>query len=62
MALNKTITIKEYRSLDLRITANNVFNMIYFTSLSTAVNSATFGEVTGAATTRRITVQARFRF
>jgi hypothetical protein len=62
MALNKTITIKEYRSLDLRITANNVFNMVYFTSLSTAVNSATFGEVTGAGTTRRVTVQARFRF
>jgi hypothetical protein len=62
MSLNKTITIKEYRSLDLRITANNVFNMVYFTSLSTAVNSATFGEVTGAGTTRRITVQARFRF
>jgi len=62
MSLNKTITIKEYRSLDLRITANNVFNMVYFTSLSTAVNSATFGAVTGAGTTRRITVQARFRF
>jgi len=62
MALNKTITIKEYRSLDLRITANNIFNMVYFTSLSTAVNSATFGEVTGAGTTRRVTVQARFRF
>jgi hypothetical protein len=62
MSLNKTITIKEYRSLDLRITANNVFNMVYFTALSTAVNSATFGEVTGAGTTRRITVQARFRF
>jgi hypothetical protein len=39
-----------------------VFNMIYFTSLSTAVNSETFGEVTGAGATRRITVQARFRF
>ena len=62
MSLNKTITIKEYRSLDLRITANNVFNMVYFTSLGTVVNSTTFGEVTGAGAMRRVTVQARFRF
>ncbi len=62
MSLNKTIQIKEYRSLDLRITANNVFNYVNFTSLGTAVNSSTFGEVTGAGNMRRVTVQARFRF
>ncbi len=62
MSLNKTITIKEYRSLDLRITANNIFNMVNFSSLGTVVNSTTFGEVTGAGTMRRVTVQARFRF
>ena len=62
MSLNKTITIKEYRSLDLRITANNIFNTVNFTSLGTVVNSTTFGEVTGAGTMRRVTVQARFRF
>jgi len=62
MSLNKTITIKEYRSLDLRITANNVFNYVNFTSLGTTVNSTTFGEVTGVGNMRRVTVQARFRF
>ncbi|MGA2096635.1 MAG: TonB-dependent receptor [Candidatus Acidiferrum sp.] len=62
MSLNKTITIKEYRSLDFRITANNVFNAVEFTSLGTAVNSITFGQVTGAASMRRVTVQVRFRF
>jgi trimeric autotransporter adhesin len=62
MALNKTITIKEYRSLDFRFTASNVFNMVNFTSLGTAVNSITFGQVTGTANMRRVTVQARFRF
>jgi len=62
MSLNKTITIKEYRSLDLRITANNIFNTVNFTSLNTVVNSTSFGEVTGAGTMRRLTVQARFRF
>jgi trimeric autotransporter adhesin len=62
MSLNKTITIKEYRSLDLRITANNVFNYVNFTSLGTTVNSTTFGEVIGVGNMRRVTVQARFRF
>ena len=62
MSLNKTITIKEFRSLDLRITANNVFNYVNFTSLGTTVNSTTFGEVTGVGNMRRVTVQARFRF
>jgi hypothetical protein len=62
MSLNKTIQIKEYRSLDFRITANNIFNMVNFTALGTAVNSTTFGEVTGAGNMRRVTVQVRFRF
>jgi len=62
MSLNKTITIKESRALDLRITANNVFNHVNFTSINTVVNSLTFGEVTGTSGMRRVTMQARFRF
>ena len=62
MSLNKTITIKEYRSLDLRFSASNVFNMVNFTSLGTTVNSTTFGQVTGAGNMRRVTMTARFRF
>lgn len=62
MSLNKTIQIKEFRALDLRITANNIFNMVNFSSIGTTVNSITFGEVTGVGNMRRVTVQARFRF
>jgi trimeric autotransporter adhesin len=62
MTLNKTIPIKESRALDLRISANNVFNNVNFTALNTAVNSLTFGEITGTANMRRVTMQARFRF
>jgi hypothetical protein len=62
MALNKAIQIHESRSLDLRIQANNVFNIVQFTGLNTTVNSLAFGEVTSAATMRRITLVARFRF
>lgn len=62
MTLNRTIQIKEFRALDLRITANNVFNTVQFTSINTVVNAQNFGEVTGAGSMRRITMQARFRF
>ncbi|HKV24468.1 MAG TPA: TonB-dependent receptor [Candidatus Acidoferrum sp.] len=62
MSLNKTIDVGEFRALDLRFTASNVFNMVNYTSLGTSVNSITFGQVTGVGTMRRVTVQARFRF
>jgi trimeric autotransporter adhesin len=62
MALNKTIQIRESRALELRLQANNVFNMVQFTGLNTTVNSLAFGEVTSAAGMRRITMIARFRF
>ncbi|HEX8838603.1 MAG TPA: TonB-dependent receptor [Candidatus Acidoferrum sp.] len=62
MSLNKTITIKESRALDLRFSANNVFNNVHFTSINTVVNSFTFGEVTGTGSMRRVTLTVRFRF
>jgi hypothetical protein len=62
MTVNKTIQIKESRSLDLRFSATNVFNNVNYAALNTTVNSLTFGEVTGTASMRRVTMQARFRF
>ncbi len=62
MSLNKTIQIKESRALELRASANNVFNTVHFTSINTVVNSFTFGEVTGTGGMRRVTLLARFRF
>ncbi len=62
MAINRTITIKESRALELRISANNVFNTVHFTAINTVVNSFTFGEVTGTGGMRRVTMTARFRF
>ncbi|HXH66823.1 MAG TPA: TonB-dependent receptor [Candidatus Limnocylindrales bacterium] len=62
MSINRSIPIKESRNLDLRFTANNVFNHVNFANINTAVNSETFGEVTSVGNMRRVTVQARFRF
>ena len=62
MTINRTIPLKESRALDLRFTANNVFNHVNYSGINTAVNSLTFGEVTSVAGMRRVTLQARFRF
>jgi hypothetical protein len=62
MSFGKTITIKESRALELRFQAANVFNFVNYSSINTIVNSLTFGQVTSAAATRRMTVIARFRF
>jgi len=62
MSVNKTIVIRESRSLDLRLTANNVFNTPYFSNINTVVNSLTFGQVTGVSNMRRVSMVARFRF
>ena len=62
MSVNKTIVIRESRSLDLRLTANNIFNTPYFSNINTVVNSLTFGQVTGVSNMRRVSMVARFRF
>jgi hypothetical protein len=62
MNLNKIITIKEARALELRIQAANVFNTAHFSGINTVVNSLTYGEITSVGTMRRITLLARFRF
>jgi hypothetical protein len=61
-AINKTITIRESRSLELRLQATNLFNTPYFSGINTSVNSLTFGQVTGVSNMRRVTMLVRFRF
>ena len=62
MSISKTFPIKEFRALELRLTASNVFNTVNYTSIGSVLNSPSFGQVTSAGNTRRVTVYARFRF
>ena len=48
--------------MDIRWEVNNLTNTPNFTGLSTVVNSATFGRVTGAAGMRSMTIRARVNF
>ncbi|MEO6982236.1 MAG: carboxypeptidase regulatory-like domain-containing protein, partial [Edaphobacter sp.] len=61
-SLSRTIALGDTRSFEARVTATNVFNTVQYSGIDTTLNSRTFGQVTSAASMRRLTVQARYRF
>jgi hypothetical protein len=62
MLINKTFRFEKNRSLEVRIQATNVFNMVVWSGLNTTVNSNLFGQIMSAGSMRRVQIQARFRF
>ena len=62
MSLSKNIQLGDVRGLELRVQANNVFNMPQYTRIDTVVNSRTFGQVVGVGSMRKLTLSARFHF
>ncbi|HME13776.1 MAG TPA: TonB-dependent receptor [Candidatus Acidoferrum sp.] len=62
MSISKTFVIKEFRALEFRVTASNVFNTVQYTSIGSVLNSPSFGEVTSTGNMRRVAMYARFRF
>jgi len=61
MTLNKSFRLKSNRTLDVRLQANNVFNIVTYSGINTTVNSTQFGQVTGASPMRQVTFQLRYR-
>ncbi|MEO6922437.1 MAG: carboxypeptidase regulatory-like domain-containing protein, partial [Bryocella sp.] len=61
-ALSRTITLGNSRSFEARVSATNVFNTVQYSGINTTVNSANYGQVTGAHAMRALQVQARYRF
>ncbi len=61
-SLSRTVSLTETRSFEARVTASNVFNTVQYNGINTTLDSATFGQVTGAAAMRQITFVGRFRF
>ena len=62
MSLAKTMQLGETRSMELRASANNVFNTVQYSGVDTTVDSPTFGKVISAASMRVFNFSARFRF
>jgi hypothetical protein len=61
-SLSKSIRMGDFRNLELRATAENVFNTVQYASVDTTLGSATYGQVTSAAQMRQFTFMGRFRF
>jgi hypothetical protein len=62
MSLSKTVQMGDTRSLEIRATANNVFNTVQYSGVGTSVTLPTFGQVTSAGAMRSFSFLARFRF
>lgn len=62
MSLSKTMQMGETRSMEIRATANNVFNTVQYSGVDTRLDSVTAGQVTSAASMRSFNFTARFRF
>ena len=62
MSFSKTEQLGDTRSLEVRATANNVFNTVQYSGVDTNITSPTVGHVTSAAGMRSFTFLARFRF
>jgi hypothetical protein len=62
MSLSKTMQLGDTRSMEIRATANNVFNTVQYSGVGTSLNSPTAGQVTSVAAMRSFNFTARFRF
>jgi len=62
VSLSRTVQLGDTRSFEARVTAANALNIVQFSGINTTLNSPTFGQVSGAAPMRTLTVLARYRF
>jgi hypothetical protein len=62
MSLSKTVQLGDTRSMEVRATANNVFNTVQYSGVDTNVASLTYGQVTSTSAMRSFNFMARFRF
>ena len=62
MSLSKTMQLGGTRSMEMRATANNVFNTVQYSGVDTNVASPNFAQVTSVATMRAFQFTARFRY
>lgn len=62
VALSKTHRFGDMKTLEVRATIDNFFNTVQYSGVDTTLGSATYGEVTSAASMRQFSFTARYRF
>lgn len=61
-SVSKTVSFGETRSLEVRATADNLFNTVQYSGVDTQLGSESYGQVTSTAAMRQFTFIARFRY
>jgi trimeric autotransporter adhesin len=62
LSLSKIFELRESRSVELRATGNNAFNIVQYSAVDTQYGSSALGQVTAAQPMRQFTFLARLRF
>ena len=62
LSLSKIFELRESRSVELRATGNNAFNVVQYSAVDTQYGSPALGQVTAAQSMRQLTFFARLRF
>jgi hypothetical protein len=62
MSLSKTFQLKDTKSFELRMVADNAFNIVQYASVNTQFDSTAVGQVNSARQMRTVTFLARYRF
>jgi len=62
MAFSKYVSFGDVRSLEFRATVNNIFNLVQYSNVTTALDSPHAGQVSSAAAMRNAQVIVRYRF
>ncbi len=62
MSLSKTFQFRDTKSFEVRMVANNAFNIVQYAGVNTQFDSTAVGQVTSAQQMRTITFLARYRF
>jgi hypothetical protein len=62
MALSKTMSLGETRTMEIRAQINNVFNTVQYSGINTTYGAPQFGQVTSVGQMRQFEFRANFRF
>jgi trimeric autotransporter adhesin len=62
LSLSKVVPLYESKSLELRASASNAFNIVQYSGVNTQIGSSTFGFVNAVQPMRKLTFLARLRF
>jgi trimeric autotransporter adhesin len=61
-SLSKSIRFAETRTFEMRATADNVFNTVQYAGVNSTLGTASYGQVSSAASMRQFTFLARVRY